>query len=465
MEIYTLKIKFLTPVFIGSGYELDALSYVVRRENGKNYLFFLDIERWLQKNITDSNIQDALKRFDYLLLRKLIAKAEDTSNFCLYKIEISSSRFNSIYSEILAGKREEHQLIVNLFPRSKTDFSPYLPASSVKGSIRTAIGNYVYPFVEKEAEALCAKKRNKRDRCYREYNKLIFGEPKFDVFKYLKISDCILPKDSTFIVEPQEIYKGKKSPTPKNFAEATKSLSFGEKLEVKTKCVIGDFKDLEWKKKHVKREIKNFGLEWLIEKINDFYISRYKNELKFYDTPNLISIKNSMKNLFDQIKKEIDKNKNTALLRIGHFSHIECITWDNRKPKVKKYGTTRTLANGIYPFGWVLISFEQGYKHEHESEKRKLLAEDSTVSDTKRIEEQHQELSEVERICKRLIDKKEEHYSMEIYWKLDSFSLEDKKQIARALKECWQAIGKWGKKVSRKQKEKIRKIKDILGEK
>jgi len=460
MEIYTMKIRFLTPVFIGSGYELDALSYTVQREDGKNYLIFFDIQKWLNKNSTNPEIQDALRRFNYLELRKIIAKS-DVKDFLLYKIEIASSHFNQLYKEISEGKKEENQLIVELFPRNGTNFNPYLPGSSIKGSIRTAIGNYKYPSVESEVKKKCSQKQRKKDECYSVYNRLIFGNPKEDVFKYLKISDCILPKDSTLIVEPKEVSKKqKKSHPPKNFVEATKSLIFGNGLEVKTKCVIGDFRDLE---KGVKRQIPSFNLVFLIERINEFYLKRYEEELKFYDTPHLIHIKGRMENIQRQIEKEIG-NGNTALLRIGHFSHIECITWDNRKPKAKTYGTTRTLVNGNYPFGWVLISFEEGYKpKETESLEEKKI--EKPASEEKISKEEEKELSEVDKICLKLINECNEQYSMEIYHnKLDTFSPEDQRKIAYALKECWQKIGKWGKNVSKKQKEKIKKIKEILGE-
>lgn len=468
MNVYTMKIRFLTPVFIGSGYELDALSYMVKGEGSKNYLFFLEIQKWLQKHNNNSQIQDALSQFDYLSLRRLIAEASDSEGFSRYKIEITSSHFNSLYKEVLDGKRQEHQLIVELFPRNGTNFSPYIPASSIKGSIRTAVGNFVYPLVENKVQSLCTQKQRLKDGCYSQFNRFTFGDPKFDGFKYLKISDCVLPKDSTVIVEPQEVYMAKKSPTPKNFVEATRSQISDGMFEAKTKCIIGDFGDLMWSKRRVKRKIKSFDLRWLIKRINEFYISRYKKELEFY-TQNLDYIRNIMLSLFNQIKKEISQSQSKALLRLGHFSHIECVTWDNRIPKAKKYGTTRTLANGRYPFGWVLISFEEGYhedelKEETAKDQLPLQTEEAAQAKSEAKTEPEQELSEVEKICKELVAKKDEHYSMEIYWRLDSFPEEDRRKIAQALKQCWQAIGKWGKKVSRKQKEKIKKIKGILGE-
>jgi len=61
-----------------------------------------------------------------------------------------------------------------------------------------------------------------------------------------------------------------------------------------------------------------------------------------------------------------DLQTNETLIRIGHFSHVECITLDEvRKPRTRRgrdgrplpWGKTRTLANGIYPFGWAKLEF------------------------------------------------------------------------------------------------------------
>jgi hypothetical protein len=280
-----------------------------------------------------------------------------------------------------------------------------------------------------------------------------------------------LPEDATCIVEPKEVYKNKKTPTPKNFVEATRCILDGYLKEFKTKLIIGDFRDLTYKPKpkepKLNRTLKKFELKDLILMLNKFYYSRFEYELNFYSSPQMYHIKEIMTNLKNKIDNEL-QNGNSALIRVGHFSHIECITWDNRRPMAKKWGTTRTLANGRYPFGWVLLSFEEGYEHseeEYSKEKStgKLVNEKDDIADFALNEDE--EISEIEKICMRLKNNKDEQYSMEVYAKLDSFSKEEQKQIALALKELWMSIPKkWGKKVSKKQKEKIGKIKKILGE-
>lgn len=73
-------------------------------------------------------------------------------------------------------------------------------------------------------------------------------------------------------------------------------------------------------------------------------------------------------------------------------------------------------------------------------------------------------LSPVDRLCEELAILQNEHRSYDIYNnELPKFDGDEERRLARALKDYWQSINKW-KKCGKKQKEKVRHIKDILGE-
>ncbi|MCB4205243.1 type III-B CRISPR module RAMP protein Cmr6 [Deferribacterales bacterium Es71-Z0220] len=106
----------------------------------------------------------------------------------------------------------------------------------------------------------------------------------------------------------------------------------------------------------------------------------------------------------------------------------------------------------------------------NEYEKIKSLAQ-KEIEKTKRaieekqIEKKMNSMSEIEKVIFNLKSSKDENFSMEIYQNIDAYSGEDKKKIANALKEKWIELKKWDKKdISKKQKEKVEKIKQILGE-
>jgi hypothetical protein len=59
----------------------------------------------------------------------------------------------------------------------------------------------------------------------------------------------------------------------------------------------------------------------------------------------------------------------------------------------------------------------------------------------------------------------DENRVVEIYGKLDDFSEENQEKLALALKDYWIGQGKWTKKqCTKKQWDKVQKVKAILGE-
>jgi hypothetical protein len=195
---------------------------------------------------------------------------------------------------------------------------------------------------------------------------------------------------------------------------------------------------------------------------------------------------------------------NETLIRIGHFSHVECITLDGvREPKTRSvsgrpmpYGTTRTLANGLYPFGWAKLEFvdlesvprsENGWPFSIKDleEKAKIkagaAAEAAKAAEVakqvaREAEEKHlaeekrkaelEAMSPEERDIVLINDPDiNEHQVVEIYSRIDGFSEENKIKAARALKQYWEANGKWrSKDCSKKQKVKVQKVAKILSE-
>ena len=86
------------------------------------------------------------------------------------------------------------------------------------------------------------------------------------------------------------------------------------------------------------------------------------------------------------------------------------------------------------------------------------------ASRDQRTRERLQDMSPEERDITRLGDPDiSENQVIEIYNRIDGFSEENKKALALVLKAYWESQGKWKKKdCSKKQREKVQKIKSIL---
>ncbi len=55
-----------------------------------------------------------------------------------------------------------------------------------------------------------------------------------------------------------------------------------------------------------------------------------------------------------------------------------------------------------------------------------------------------------------------EKLSMEIFSEMESWASEFQRKAATALRDCWMILGKWNGKQSKKQTDKIRKVKSLL---
>ncbi|MDQ7032499.1 MAG: type III-A CRISPR-associated RAMP protein Csm5 [Desulfonauticus sp.] len=372
---YTMTLEILTPVHIGTGEELDSLNYVLRKIGQDAFVFLIDASRWFADNAQNPDVANVLKDYNYLELRRILGYARDIEKYARARIPVRTSNLVDLYQEAMQGRRNENELRISLLPRNVVGDYPYLPGSSIKGAIRTAVGSVWAHQVTKTAERMCSDRDRRTQECFPSYNKVIFGRPECDVFKYLKISDGIVSKDSTEIVRPEEVSRNPEKTSPaKGYLEVIKGLCSGNQVKIKVRLSIGDFIDKDFKEKDrqgrefdfAQRKIRSFDLEQLISNLNNFYCPKFEQELeKFYSCSHLSHVAANLQPVQEKIK-QMDSNQ--ALLRLGHFSHVECVTWDKvRMPKGKRiggsnvYGTTRTLANGQCPFGWVLLTFEKGY--------------------------------------------------------------------------------------------------------
>jgi hypothetical protein len=240
--------------------------------------------------------------------------------------------------------------------------------------------------------------------------------------------------------------------------------------------------------------------EALFALCRDFYLPRYRRERKiFYEQFQFAETLRALEQI-DEIVENLQPNQ--TIVRVGHYSHIECMTiTDNapqtprRKGTVMPYGTTRTLSDGVYPFGWVRISMcsEQEYKdrcttkkeldaaflgvrkkrrravyeQKEKTEKQLRLQQQQEEEKQRRDQEEQTRLASMSEDERLLYDFQKgslnENQVVDVYNRLDSFEPEYMARVADEIREFWQTHGKWSGKQSKKQNEKIQKIKGVLG--
>ncbi len=364
MQIYTLKCEMLTPVHIGSGEALEPFDYVIR----ENTFYRIALEDCL----FDLSGEDRA-RFDTMIekndlngIRRLIEEKADL-NKTFYTSSITEG-VQGLYREKMGDVR--NQLIVNSFIREGHTHRAYIPGSSLKGSIRTAVVSMKgqgrrEEFSRKVESGLKGQKsflfeKGKRpdqeikQQMERDIEKLILGHrnPQDDPFRALKISDACLPGDATVVSEVKNVGRREGHLSPDSIQmmfEVTRSyISDGDRSSgFEAMFAVDD--DLQ-KAKGVSQRL---SIEDIVKSCQEFYADKARKDHDFFENSVYASYA-------EQIIGEAQKtSSDTFLVRVGRFSGVWSVTLDEyRDPQTPKgiYGKTRNLADGRYPMGWVKVT-------------------------------------------------------------------------------------------------------------
>lgn len=343
LKQYRVNLHVLSPIHVGTGEDLDPFSYVIRN----NTLYLIDLIEWIDSFLDKDKLESMMDSDNFANVRSFIADHFNLKSAVRCSIPVDDPTLIEVYDESIQKRDPRNQVLISPTMRNEITMSAYIPGSSLKGAIRTAIAN---GFVKS------AGVTSKDNRGRSDYNAKIFGQINKDPMRWLKISDVNLGQSSTAIVEAKEYPMNPDKPlTPKGHTEV--ALSFchtGKPVVYPLRWSMADF-DL-----HRKKVDANF----IIESLYRFYVTKYEEEYKkFYKSPVAEPIKQGILPLNKVVG---GMRTNETLVRMGHFSHVECITLDGvRNPRTRRgrdgrplpYGTTRTLANGIYPFGWAKLEF------------------------------------------------------------------------------------------------------------
>lgn len=334
----------LSPIHIGTGQEFDPFVYVIR---GKS-LHLIDLVRWIDSYPEKDKLSQIMDSDNFANIRSFIAEKFDDTESLLFSIPVDNPNLLQTYEKAIKERDPKNQVLISPMIRNPVTMEALLPGSSIKGSTRTAVANR---FVKK---AGVTAKDTGRGRY--GYSEKIFGKIGEDPMRWLKLSDISLQKTGTVIVESKEYPKNpNKALTPKGHMEVALSLCHTGKPYVYP---------LRFSMAPFKLHGANVDPQFLAESLYDFYVPKYEQEyINFYKSDRAETIQTAIAPM-NKIVAELKTNE--TIIRVGHFSHAECITLDGvRNPRTRRgkdgrplpWGTTRTLANGIYPFGWAKLEF------------------------------------------------------------------------------------------------------------
>ena len=377
MNKYECQIKALSPVHIGSGDKYNASEYINSKARSKKTKEILktinriDTSRYFLS--LDENIKDEF-------LRQL-----SDSNFNLGDFNSKISNEFRIYQAINKSQ-SEIKASQDITEAVKTLNQIYIPGSSIKGAIKSAI---LYRQIDDDMIRTISKKvigsRNRVDR--REYTRFlnsIFTSRKAktpaqgDIMKFLQVSDTstskipavydILTVMASFNIGHNEYYKkNKKSNSPT--LSYLESIDKGSKLsfEIKNNYDYDVFKRLGLQDKKDLIDIENIKKSIFI-----FSKALIKHEIEFADDYNISYLSKFYSNL------ENINSMDNPVLKVGAGSGFLSTTVglkiknydpflfdkiaDGTRGKTYTYSfpkSRKVTKKGGMPLGWVQLSFKE----------------------------------------------------------------------------------------------------------
>lgn len=408
---YKMTIEPITFIHIGSGSEVDILNYAIVKDTfyriniSSLYEGLKDKPKSEFENIIEKLSNISPNNNDYKEIRKkyieflekginyLEKNPEKQKGIILYKVKVEKEVQSSYESNI---EKVNNQFIINETMHSLPDYKPYIPGSSIKGAIRTALISYLVnelkleksdfpyktnvldytkdPGKSTEGEILDYYYKNNQEKYKKNkkgeiVNYFIYKNIQKDPFRALHITDTEGFSLSSLIINQTFNYNTiKKTLLSINILNeyimqencSTFILNINEELfedQINKKQIDAISKNSMIKNDKSKKIKEIFNIKTITEACNKFYFDRLNEDYSHYFNNQNLKIVTK-----DEIVNKINTNANEFLIRIGRFSQYESMTLDNLREKNDLKFHSRMLVkynNEYYPVGWAKIKWEE----------------------------------------------------------------------------------------------------------
>jgi CRISPR-associated protein Csm5 len=357
IQSWQLRLHPLSPVHIGSGHTVEPYEYGLEWNGDACWLRMIDVD--LRLSTLDEQQRKVFyqvqARGDLPGIRDWLRDAAKDGRFTKYRIPVEGTAARDL--------NRMHQSVnstgeVHLMTRDLVTGRPFIPGSSVKGAIRTAvISSLASTAKDKTAlkrEAGFARNSSARLEAYVMGNTTDNGGPNLykDPFRQFAVSDLQLSEmdckiDRVRIVRGSEPTRGSTEKIMM-FRDITFSSLDGDSGiaaigQARFYPELQDKADLPGQ----------LDVDRICRWCNDFYRPRLEAEVRaFVKSPDDADL---------LVTTSRDVQSNQCLIRLGRHSHFECVTIDpefSTKPP-RGVGRTRSYAGGTLPLGWAILTWSR----------------------------------------------------------------------------------------------------------
>lgn len=359
------ELEVLTAVHVGSGNEIDPLSYLVEPGDGNEepHMKRFSLERLIPRLLPEGR-RDLMRIIDgeglseterlSKLRKALVTTFRDLEGRGTPLWDYTAAVTAEV-NEVFQQHKDDpnNQLLIDEMMRDSRG-SPYLPGSSLKGALRTAV---LQPLVQQNPEAV---ERNRLN----EGRLLGYKGAQADPFRAFRLTDVCVSGDRREFVCPGRVWNPhRETGSPQIFLEALRGrLVDGDahgrldvELDNRAFEAARSARDLgPWKPPRerltslpsILSAAHQYYSDLFEEEFNHFYLSADDREAR--DAP--VELKEVIDNL---------DGSTEFLLRLGRFSQREAVTVSTG---ARRFGRTRTLLSyrgRLIPAGWVILRQKQ----------------------------------------------------------------------------------------------------------
>jgi CRISPR-associated protein Csm5 len=365
IQACTLTLQPLSPIHVGSGLTLDPFQYTIEERDGETWLRILDIDHRLS-TLSEKQRSEFLtveRRGDWPGLRAWMQSACKEEKFTRYRVLVEYGCAGALKA-MASNDRSLGE--IHLMIRDADSGRPFIPGSSIKGAIRTAV---VDRFASRGDEQTLFNEAARARRSSASFEAAVLGHQRDngsadlykDPFRQLAIEDIHLAANDCKIDQIKIVRKPNWQPRP-----GTSSAEGIAMFRDVTFSVLDGETDIAFRSgarlyPSMQREAKlpvELTFERVCEACNHFYLPRLRHELATFLQPRPGAANAEVVEVLERSVASLDPNQ--CLIRLGRHSHFECVTVSpplSRPPEKRGSGATRSYAGGTYPLGWAILTW------------------------------------------------------------------------------------------------------------
>jgi len=354
-----IRLHVLSPVHIGCDDVYEPTSFVID-ESKKKLISFDPLDFIKALTVDQRNEFIKICSGDNLLSLYQFIKRNYTPTVKSREVDIASG-LAAHYKKVIQMSSYDKNAVINQFTINRTSYNsqhnmPYIPGSSLKGSIRTAYVNAV---------AKVEEIHNWEGKAIELERKLLKGSFDTDPFRMVKVSDLV-PAGAVKTKIVYAVNKKKKESEHSSLAEKGPQQIFEVIDEGIFEGTINI--DTPMQNANIALPITKDNLK---KTINKFFIPLMEAEIKMLKELDInIPLINKINSNFSS-----KINKSVFIIRIGRHSGAEAMTIEDHRnikimqgkdksPKFDDHATTIWLASevakpsnsdGLFPFGWAVL--------------------------------------------------------------------------------------------------------------